>query len=146
MSVRSGPTLEASFESHPIATGWDRALTARYVRFAHVLAGPHELEITIGRGGLSFYANSAGRRAFVCHFNAAPRAGRDDLGFADFKPHALAPQLDPEAVIRDMKRRLAPTIELRAGKAWYGAHFDREQDSDVADAFRLSILDVLLAP
>lgn len=111
-----------------------------------MLAGAHELEITIGRGGLSFYAHSAAGRTFVCHFNAAPRRGRNDLGFADFKPYALAPQLDPEAVIRDLQHRLVPTIELRAGKAWYGAHFDREQDPDVAEAFRLAILDVLFAP
>ena len=133
--------LPASIESHPIAGIWAPDLVARYLEFARVLGAKHALEITIGRGGLSFYAHpGAARRTFICHFNAAPRSGRDDLGFADFKPRALAPQLDPDAVVADLQRRLGPSVGLRAGKVWYGAHFASKRDAHVAAAFRDAVV------
>lgn len=136
--------LPESIESDPIAETWAPELAARYREFARVLAGSHELEITIGRGGLSFYAHPAAGRAFICHFNAAPRSGRDDLGFADFKPHALGPHVDPRGVIADLQRRLGPGIPLSAGKVWCGAHFARERDADVAQAFRDAVVEAVL--
>lgn len=137
--------LPDAIESHPLAHEWAPALLGRYRRFAQVLAGPHALGITIGRGGVSFYATTVTGRTFACHFNAVPRRGRDDLGFADFRPKALAPQLDPDGVIADLQRRLGPGIELRAGKVWYGAHFSRERDDHVAHAFGRAVVDSLLA-
>lgn len=138
--------LPASIESHPIARAWTPAVAERYRRFARSVAGGHELEVTIGRGGLSFYAHSDRRRTFVCHFNATPRAGRDELGFADFQPRAVAPPLDADTVLADLQRRLGATIALRAGKAWCGAHFASERDADVATAFRQAIVDAVLGP
>ena len=136
--------LPESIESHPIAAMWAPDVADRYRAFARVVAGGNELETTIGRGGLSFYAHRSGNRIFVCHFNAAPRSGRDDLGFADFKPAALARRTDPDAVAADLQRRLGPDITLRRGKAWYGAHFARERDADVAAAFRDAVVAAVL--
>ena len=136
--------LPDAIESHPIAQEWDEAVAGRYRNFADVLAFDHELEITIGRGGLSFY--TPGPRKFLCHFNASPRTGRHDLGFADFKPQVLAPQLDPDAVVADLQRRFGSEIPLRAGKVWYGAHFLSEHDALVAAAFRSAIVNPLLGP
>ena len=132
--------LPEPIEAHPIAATWAPDLVARYREFARVLGAGHALEITIGRGGLSFYAPPGAGRTFICHFNAAPRSGRDDLGFADFKPRALAPQLDPDAVVADLQRRLGSSVELRAGKVWYGAHFASERDAHVAAAFRDAVV------
>ena len=132
--------LSASIESHPIAATWAPDVEARYREFARVLGADHALEITIGRGGLSFYAFPDAGRTFICHFNAAPRSGRDDLGFADFKPRALGPQLDPDAVVADLQRRLGASVVLRAGKVWCGAHFASERDAQVAAAFRHAVV------
>lgn len=136
--------LPEPIESDPIAETWTPDLAARYREFARVLADGRGLEITIGRGGLSFYARSAAGRTFICHFNAAPRSGRDDLGFADFKPHALGPHVDSRGVIADLQRRLGPAVPLSAGKVWYGAHFARERDADVARAFRDAVVEAVL--
>ena len=143
--IGQAPPLPESVESDQIASSWVPAVRERYRRFATVLAARHVLSLTVGRGGLSFYAPTAARRVFVCHFNAAPRGGRDDLGFADFKPSALAPQLDPDAVVADLQRHLGPALELRAGKTWHGVHFARENDLDVADSFRHAVVDAFLA-
>ena len=132
--------LPESIEAHLIAGTWAPDLVARYREFARVLGADHALEITIGRGGLSFYAQPGAGRIFICHFNAAPRSGRDDLGFADFTPRALAPQLDPDAVVADLQRRLGSSVELRAGKVWHGAHFASERDAHVAAAFRDAVV------
>jgi len=134
--------LPDAIESDPTAKEWDRALADRYRRFAEELASDHGLRITVGRGGLSFYAPGMGR--FLCHFNASPRKGREDLGFVDFKPHVLVPELDPSAVVVDLQRRLGFEIPLRAGKVWYGAQFLREQDALVAAAFRLAVVNPFL--
>ena len=132
--------LPESIESHPIAAMWEPNVAERYRAFARVVAGRNQLETTIGRGGLSFYAHRSGKRIFVCHFNAAPRSGRDDLGFADFKPAAIEPHAHPDAVAAELQRRLGPEITLRRGKEWYGAHFARERDADVAAAFHDAIV------
>ena len=135
----------SAVESHPIAGTWAPGVLTRYRQFAATLAGDHELEVTIGRGGLSFYAETAAGRTFICHFNAAPRIGREDLGFVDFRPLDLAPQLDPHAVVADLRQRLGASVELRSGKIWHSAHFDSGREVGVAESFRQSVVEPLVA-
>jgi hypothetical protein len=94
------------------------------------------LTVKRGKGGLSYYKH----RVFVCHFNARPRSGQEDVGFADFRFDALRPYLEIEPTIRAMQDDALPQVQIKSHKLWCGLHFPLSLVEHVAGLFRDHIL------
>ncbi|HEY1014917.1 MAG TPA: hypothetical protein VGE07_19575 [Herpetosiphonaceae bacterium] len=128
------------FDRHAaIAAAWSDDVRRSYQAFTDRIARDEPLTVTLGKGGLSYYAAAGpppGATVFVAHFNAAPRAGQTDRGFADFRRDTLASLIDVEALLAELRAALAPETRVTAGKVWCGLHFPIEHAPRVADALR----------
>jgi hypothetical protein len=109
---------------------------AAYRFFSQQLTRSEILTTRMGKGGLSYYKNGV----FVCHFNARPRKGQDDLGFADFRYDSLRPYLDVEDTISAMQRDAHPEVQLKRHKLWCSLHFPLSRMEDVAGLFLRHII------
>ncbi len=116
---------------------------ARYARFRDGIVHDDPVEVKAGPGGLSFYVTIDGKRRFACHFNARPRRAEAGRGFADFKPRETG--LDHERVISRLEALLSGRAECRRGPTWWSAHFAASEDDAVAAAFRMAVIEPLLA-
>lgn len=107
-----------------------------YQTFYKSLTAKHELTVKIGRGGLSFYKQITDEGSvFVSHFNAAPRRGVTNLGFADFRLEAVRPYLNLETTLRALQKAAPPEIEFKVNKLWCSLHFPLTRTATVADLF-----------
>lgn len=100
-----------------------------YKFFSDQLMRHESLTVKSGKGGLSYYKNGV----FVCHFNAKPRANRDDLGFVDFRYDALRPFLDIEKTISAIQQEALPEVQIKSHKLWCGLHFPLIRMEHMAD-------------
>lgn len=125
---------------HTLAAQWSPATRAIYRDFSERLMWQDALTIKVGQGGLSYYKTSASGPIFVCHFNAEPRGGNTELGFADFRRDTLEHVLAFPAVLAGLQTAFGPEITIKAGKIWYSFHFPLAQRAEIADALREQII------
>lgn len=107
-----------------------------YKFFSEKLMQHETLTVKTGSGGLSYYRDGV----FVCHFNASPRKGRDDLGFADFRYDALRSYLDIDGTISAMRNEALPEVEIKSHKLWCSLHFPLSKMEHMADLFLKHII------
>lgn len=119
---------------HALAADWSPETRAIYRDFSERLMRQAALTVKVGKGGLSYYKTSAGGPIFVCHFNAAPRGGNADLGFADFRRDTLERVLDFPMMLAALQAALGPEITIKSGKIWYSFHFPLARRAEIADA------------
>lgn len=125
---------------HALAAQWSPEMRVAYREFSERLMQQDALTVKVGKGGLSYYKATAGGPIFVCHFNAQPRGGTGDLGFADFRRDALERVLDFPAVLTDLQSALGSEIAIKSGKIWYSFHFPLARRTEIADALRKQIV------
>jgi hypothetical protein len=125
---------------HALAAQWSPETQAAYRDFSERLMQQDALTVKVGKGGLSYYKTTASGPIFVCHFNAHPRGGTGDLGFADFRRDALERVLDFPAVLAELQALLGPEIAIKSGKIWYSFHFPLARRAAIADALREQIV------
>jgi hypothetical protein len=118
-----------------VARGWSPSTRALYRAFCERIMRHTALDVQIGKGGLSFYAQTDSRRLFVCHFNAAPRGGQAELGFADFRQDVLQERLDLPATIQALQAAVGADVPIKVGKVWCSLHFPLARVPRIADAF-----------
>lgn len=121
---------------HALAAQWSPEIRATYREFSERLMQHDALTIKVGKGGLSYYKGPI----FVCHFNARPRGGSDDLGFADFRRDTLERVLHFPAMLADLQAALGPEIAIKAGNIWYSFHFPLARRAEIAEALREQIV------
>ena len=131
--------LDRIFE-HALAAQWSPETRAIYRDFSERLMRQAVLIAKVGKGGLSYYQTIAGGQIFVCHFNAEPRGGNAELGFADFRRDTLERVLDFPAVLAGLQAALGHEIAIKSGKIWYSFHFPLARHSEIADALREQIV------
>lgn len=107
-----------------------------YTSFSGHLMRDESAIVKRGKGGLSYYKNGV----FVCHFNARPRSGQDDVGFADFRFDGLRPYLEIEPTIRAMQKDALPEVQIKSHRLWCSLHFPLSLVEHVAGLFRDHIL------
>jgi hypothetical protein len=133
--------LDALFDQHSaITASWSGSARACYQCFTERLSQDAPLTIKVGKGGLSYYKQTAHGRLFVCHFNAIPRRETSELGFADFRQDLLAPVLDVPRMIADLQAAVGSDLAIKPGKVWCSLHFPLARSADVADAFRVHLI------
>lgn len=132
--------LAARLECDPIAAAWPAAARQRYLEWSAILMAAARLEISLGKGGVSFYVPAGGRRIFAVHFNAMPRSAITGRGFADFRRDTLEPYLDLEGLAGNLRGLLPPGCELRQGKIWCSLHFPWDLTSDIAQAIAAALV------
>jgi hypothetical protein len=132
--------LAARLDRDPIAVAWPAAARQQYLEWSAILLAAADLEITLGKGGLSFYLPVAGRRVFAVHFNAMPRSATPGRGFADFRRDSLQPHLDEELLLATLRSALQPGIDLRLAKVWCSLHFPWNLTSETAQAVTAAIV------
>lgn len=121
---------------HGLAAQWSPEIRAVYRTFCEHLMQREALTVKVGKGGLSFYKTIPAGAIFVCHFNAAPRGGSTDLGFADFRCDTLERVLDLPAAMTGLQSAFGPEIEIKTGNIWYSFHFPLARSSAIADTLR----------
>ncbi|HSL29553.1 MAG TPA: hypothetical protein VK900_10170 [Anaerolineales bacterium] len=102
-----------------------------YELFSAYVMQTEQLEVKSGKGGRSYYKQGV----FVCHFNARPQKGRDDLGFADFRYNGLRPFLDVEQTIAAIQKEARPEVQIKSHKLWCSLHFPLSELEHVAALF-----------
>ncbi|HYF61928.1 MAG TPA: hypothetical protein VD886_03890 [Herpetosiphonaceae bacterium] len=132
--------LAARLDCYPIAAAWPAAARQRYLEWSAILLDAADLEITLGKGGISFYLPAGGRRIFAVHFNAMPRARVSGRGFADFRRDTLEPYLNPEGLLENLRGLLPPDSELRPGRRWCCLHFPWDRTADIARAITAALV------
>ncbi|MBV9789548.1 MAG: hypothetical protein JOZ51_15285 [Chloroflexi bacterium] len=130
---------------HALAADWSPKTRAIYRDFSERLMQRDALTVKVGKGGLSYYKTTAGGPIFVCHFNAEPRGGNADLGFADFRRDTLERVLDFPMMLADLQAALGPEITIKPGNIWYSFHFPLARRAEIADALRAQIISQIAA-
>lgn len=125
---------------HALAAQWSQETRAVYRDFSERLMQQEALTVKVGKGGLSYYNPTSSGPIFVCHFNATPRSGTSDLGFADFRRDTLERVLDFSAVLAGLQSALGPEIEIKSGTIWYSFHFPLAGRTEIAEALREQIV------
>jgi hypothetical protein len=132
--------LAARLEYDPIAVAWPAAARQQYLEWSAILLAAADLEVTLGKGGLSVYLPVAGRRVFAVHFNAMPRSATLGRGFADFRRDSLQPYLDEESLLATLRSALQPGSELRLTRIWCSLHFPWNLTGETARAVTAAIV------
>jgi hypothetical protein len=127
-----------------IAQKWSVDAQKNYQSFSQYLTQNAPLSIKIGNGGLSFYKMLGTQKVFVCHFNAEPRKGQVDIGFADFRFDALQGILDVEKTLQAMQAVALPDVKIKVNKLWCSFHFPMNLIQHVAGLFVEHIIDKAL--
>ena len=124
----------------PIAQTWSPQIRQTYIVFSQRLANQDPLTIRIGKGGLSYYKETQHGAVFVCHFNAAPRAQKSELGFADFRLDTLEAWLDLDATLQALQEAASAEVQVKVNKLWCSLHFPLRQADKVAELFSQHIV------
>jgi hypothetical protein len=118
-----------------IAQTWTPETRAIYQDFYQHLTQRTPLDIKIGKGGLSFYKANGPQKVFVCHFNAEPRKGQHDIGFADFRYAGLSNLLDVKGAIQAIQANASSEVEIKVHTLWCSLHFPIGLGRHVAQLF-----------
>jgi hypothetical protein len=124
----------------PIAKAWPPDTHNTYLAFYQRLTESNPLIVKIGKGGLSFYKEIDDNPVFVCHFNAMPQRGRNELGFADFRFDILSQWLNTDTIVQTWQKMVSAEIRIKTGKRWVTLHFPLTRVNEVADLFNRHII------
>lgn len=127
--------LQDILSQNPISRVWTLETRKTYQAFYQRMTYSTPLLIKIGKGGLSFYKETANAPIFVCHFNAQPQSNKYDLGFADFRFDALRKYLNVEETIGLIQKMAPPEIVIKVNKLWCSLHFPLNLTEEVASLF-----------
>lgn len=127
--------MQDILSQNPISREWTLETRKTYQAFYQRMTYSTPLLIKIGKGGLSFYKETANAPIFVCHFNAQPQSNKYDLGFADFRFDALRKYLNVEETIGLIQKMAPPEIVIKVNKLWCSLHFPLNLTEEVASLF-----------